>query len=87
MDPPRAGAHEQCRAIAALPQWRRPEKIVFVSCNPKTFVYDAEVLINADYVFERVKLIDQFVYSGHQELVALFTFNPASKINLENTKE
>lgn len=26
MDPPRAGAHEQCRAIAALPQCRRPEK-------------------------------------------------------------
>lgn len=62
-------------------------KIVFVSCNPKTFVYDAEVLINAGYVFERVKLIDQFVYSGHQELVALFILNPASKINLENTKE
>ena len=91
MDPPRAGAHEQCRAIASLPVRLRPEKVVFVSCNPKTFIYDADILVNAGYVFERVKLIDQFVYSGHQELVALFTFNSANnsanKINPEKTKE
>ncbi|MBO5038694.1 MAG: class I SAM-dependent RNA methyltransferase [Alphaproteobacteria bacterium] len=76
MDPPRAGAHEQCRAIAELSPDAKPEKIVFISCNPKTFVYDAQVLIEAGYVFERVTLIDQFVYSKHQELIALFTYNP-----------
>lgn len=75
IDPPRAGAHDQCRAIAELEASLRPQKIVFVSCNPKTFVYDAETLINAGYCFERVTLIDQFVYSKHQELIALFTFN------------
>lgn len=76
IDPPRAGAHEQCREIAKLEDNAKPSKIVFVSCNPKTFVYDAEILISAGYTFERVTLIDQFVYSKHQELVALFTFNP-----------
>lgn len=75
IDPPRAGAHEQCREIAKLPTNSKPEKIIFVSCNPKTFVYDAEILINAGYVFERVTLVDQFVYSKHQELIALFTYN------------
>ena len=76
IDPPRAGAHEQCREIAKLEDSAKPLKIVFVSCNPKTFVYDAETLISAGYTFERVTLIDQFVYSKHEELVALFTFNP-----------
>lgn len=75
IDPPRAGAHDQCREIADLPPQDKPEKIVFVSCNPKTFVYDAEQLITAGYEFERVTLIDQFVYSKHQELIALFTYN------------
>lgn len=76
IDPPRAGAHEQCREIAKITPKNKPEKIVFVSCNPKTFVYDAEQLINSGYEFERVTLVDQFVYSKHQELIALFTYNP-----------
>ncbi len=75
IDPPRAGAHAQCRELAQLPAQNRPQKIIYVSCNPKTFVYDAEQLINAGYVFERVTLIDQFVYSKHQELIALFNDN------------
>lgn len=79
IDPPRAGAHEQCREISQLPPASRPEKIVFVSCNPKTFTYDAELLLSAGYTFERVTLIDQFVYSKHQELIALFTFNMTKK--------
>lgn len=73
MDPPRAGAHKQCREIAKLSPKDRPKKIIFVSCNPQTFVYDAELLITSGYIFERVTLIDQFVYSKHQELIALFT--------------
>ncbi len=79
LDPPRAGAHEQCREIANKETSDRPEKIIFVSCNPKTFVYDAELLINAGYTFEKVTLIDQFVYSKHQELIALFTDNPKNE--------
>lgn len=75
IDPPRAGAHEQCRTLANLPQDIKPLKIVFISCNPKTFVYDAELLLEGGYTFERVTLIDQFVYSKHQELIALFTLN------------
>lgn len=75
IDPPRAGAHEQCRAIAAIPRTTRPEKIVFVSCNPKTFVYDATILIESSYELKKVVQVDQFVYSPHQELIALFEIN------------
>ncbi|MBR2273558.1 MAG: class I SAM-dependent RNA methyltransferase [Alphaproteobacteria bacterium] len=76
MDPPRAGAHQQCREIAKLPISMKPSKIIFISCNPKTFVYDAELLINAGYNLEKITLIDQFVYSPHQELIALLTLTP-----------
>ena len=76
IDPPRASAHEQCREIAKIPYNKLPIKIVFVSCNPQTFVYDAEILINTGYDLQRITLIDQFVYSKHQELIALFTLKP-----------
>ena len=77
MDPPRAGAHEQCRAILKLAKEgvEMPEKIIFISCNPKTFVPDAQMLIEAGYCFTRVTMVDQFVYSKHQELIALFIRN------------
>lgn len=75
IDPPRAGAHEQCRVLATLSSAERPEKIVFVSCNPKTFVYDATTLIESGYEFKKVVMVDQFVYSPHQELIALFEIN------------
>jgi len=76
IDPPRAGAHEQCRVIADLSVENKPQKIVFVSCNPKTFVYDAQLLIAGGYELKQVTLVDQFVYSKHEELIALFTLNP-----------
>jgi 23S rRNA (uracil1939-C5)-methyltransferase len=79
IDPPRAGAHEQCREITKIPADKRPSKIVFVSCNPKTFVYDAKMLIGAGYSFSRVTFIDQFVYSKHEELIALFKLTPKAK--------
>lgn len=79
IDPPRAGAHEQCRQIALFKENGHPQKIIFVSCNPKTFVPDAQILIKAGYDFERVTMVDQFVYSKHQELIALFTYNPENK--------
>ena len=75
IDPPRAGAHEQCIEISKIPSIDKPEKIVFISCNPKTFVYDAQILIDSGYSFDKVTLVDQFVYSKHQELIALFTYN------------
>ena len=75
IDPPRAGAHEQCVEIAKIQPDDKPEKIVFISCNPKTFVYDAQILIDSGYSFDKVTLVDQFVYSKHQELIALFTYN------------
>lgn len=74
-DPPRAGAKEQAMAIAALDEAVKPEKVVAVSCNPHSFVRDADILIAGGYRPRSVTMVDQFVYSKHSELVALFEKN------------
>lgn len=69
LDPPRAGAVEQVRQLADA---RTVERIAYVSCNPVTFARDAAVLVAAGHRLERVLPVDQFLWSGHVELVATF---------------
>lgn len=70
-DPPRAGAEAQVKKIASAS--KQPQKIVAVSCNPHSFVRDANILLESGYHLQEITLIDQFTYSNHSELVALFT--------------
>lgn len=72
-DPPRAGAEAQVKQLAALDPSARPAKIIAVSCNPHSFVRDAGILLSGGYKLVEATLIDQFTYSNHSELVALFT--------------
>lgn len=67
-DPPRAGAQEQARALAAS----AAPLIIGVSCNPATFARDARILVDGGYSLESVRVIDQFTWSHHVELVAAF---------------
>ena len=66
--PPRQGAEAQARALAAS----SVPRVIAVSCNPMTFVRDARTLIDGGYRLTRVTPVDQFRYSSHIELVALF---------------
>lgn len=68
LDPPRAGALEQTKQIAAT----RAAVVVGVSCNPVTFARDARILIDAGFRLERVTPVDQFLWSAHIELVGVF---------------
>lgn len=68
LDPPRAGAKAQAEMLAKS----RVPTIVMVSCNPATAARDARTLIDGGYKLETVTPIDQFVYSAHLELVAVF---------------
>ena len=72
-DPPRAGAIKQVRCLGALATDDKPRKIIGVSCNLNTFARDAKILIEAGYVLKKLTVVDQFVYSAHSEVVALFT--------------
>ena len=67
-DPPRSGALHQAEALAAsnLPT------VAAVSCNPATFARDAARLVAGGFRLDRITPIDQFVWTPHLELVAVF---------------
>jgi 23S rRNA (uracil1939-C5)-methyltransferase len=67
-DPPRAGAEAQAREIARS----KAAVVVGVSCAPATFARDARILADAGFRLERVTPVDQFLWSPHVELVAVF---------------
>jgi 23S rRNA (uracil1939-C5)-methyltransferase len=69
-DPPRAGAATQTEKLATSA--KGPQKVIAVSCNPHTFVNDANTLIAGGYQIKKITMVDQFVYTRHCELVALF---------------
>ncbi len=73
LDPPRAGAEDQCRAIASA----NIKSLAYVSCNPTTLARDAAHLIEGGYTLDKVVPIDQFVFSPHIEVVALFSKKPS----------
>ncbi|NHK28983.1 class I SAM-dependent RNA methyltransferase [Parvularcula flava] len=67
-DPPRAGAEAQVEQLAgsAVPV------IVGVSCSPKTFARDAAILTAGGYRLDAVQPVDQFIWSPHIEVAAVF---------------
>jgi 23S rRNA (uracil1939-C5)-methyltransferase len=66
-DPPRTGMHEDVvKAILSV----KPEKIVYVSCNPATQARDI-VLLSEHYRAEKCQPIDMFPYTHHVENVTL----------------
>lgn len=67
IDPPRVGMHKDVvRQVLNI----RPEKIVYVSCNPSTLARDLEMLASVYDVLE-VQPVDMFPHTYHIESVAL----------------
>jgi 23S rRNA (uracil1939-C5)-methyltransferase len=73
LDPPRSGALEVLPALTAA----RPERIVYVSCNPATLARDAAWLGTSGYVLQAAGAMDMFPHTSHVEAMALFV--PARK--------
>jgi 23S rRNA (uracil1939-C5)-methyltransferase len=70
LDPPRAGCGvKMAERITQL----KPQRIVYVSCNPSTFAREAEILSKNGYGLRRLTLVDQFPNTYHIETVALFS--------------
>ncbi|AXY26336.1 23S rRNA (uracil(1939)-C(5))-methyltransferase RlmD [Suicoccus acidiformans] len=68
LDPPRSGAGGKVmRAIGRF----GTEKVVYVSCNPKTLAEDLVWLRDFGYALKVVQPVDQFPYSNHVECVVL----------------
>jgi 23S rRNA (uracil1939-C5)-methyltransferase len=69
LDPPRAGCGtDTANQIAEL----KPDRIVYVSCNPATFAREASTFIGKGYDLRQITLVDQFPNTYHIELVASF---------------
>jgi 23S rRNA (uracil1939-C5)-methyltransferase len=67
LDPPRVGALAQCRTLADS----KVPLLIYVSCNPETFARDARVL-QTNYQLRLIQPLDQFLWSPHIELIAVF---------------
>ncbi len=79
MDPPREGAMEICKALAeiyaghSLAVEFMPERIIYVSCNPKTLARDAEILCHhAGYTLKSAGIVNMFPHTSHVESMAVF---------------
>lgn len=66
-DPPRAGMHKN---VVAMICNIKPEKLVYVSCNPATQARDLE-LLSADYEVAAIQPVDMFPHTHHVENVML----------------
>lgn len=65
VDPPRSGMHPKVvHRIGAL----RPERLVYISCNPQTQARDLK-LLREQYQIEAVQPIDLFPHTDHVECV------------------
>ena len=67
LDPPRSGALE---VLHHIPKWK-PEKIVYVACNPATLARDIGEIVSFGYRLNQAGIIDMFQQTNHVESIAL----------------
>ena len=68
MDPPRAGAMAQSTEIAKSDV----STVVYISCNPNTWMRDKNILLRGGYKIEKIIPVDQFVGTSHWEIFSIF---------------
>jgi len=69
LDPPRSGAGELLGALGR----GRPQRIVYVSCNPQTLAHDAGLLVHQKgYRLSHAGVVDMFPHTAHCESIAVF---------------
>jgi 23S rRNA (uracil1939-C5)-methyltransferase len=68
LDPPRDGAFEAVRQIAAT----GAQRVVYVSCNPATLARDSAELVKQGYQLKKAGILDMFPQTAHVEAMALF---------------
>ena len=70
VDPPRKGCDKKLLdTILSV----KPERVVYVSCDPATLARDLKLLCESEYELKKVCPVDQFPHSTHVETVVLLT--------------
>jgi 23S rRNA (uracil1939-C5)-methyltransferase len=69
LDPPRKGLSAE---LISMILENRPERLLYLSCNPASFARDTALLKEA-YHLERVALLDFFPQTAHVEVLGLLT--------------
>ena len=69
VDPPRAGLPQ--KAIDTIVELK-PEKIIYISCNPSSFARDAKIMCENFYELVACKPIDLFPQTNHVETLSKF---------------
>lgn len=75
LDPPRTGAKEVARALAARPI----PAVVYVSCDPPTLGRDLAMLAGAGYRLEALETFEMFPHTSHVETIAALSAPPRKK--------
>ena len=66
VDPPRKGCDQKLLdTIVSV----KPERLVYVSCDPATLARDLKFLLQNGYNLKRVRPVDQFSHTNHCECV------------------
>lgn len=80
INPPRSGAGGKLmRSIGRYGS----ERIVYISCNPKTLADDLKWLRDFDYELKSVQPIDQFAHTVHVESVVFLEKKPAKELDVK----
>ena len=70
VDPPHKGCDSKClETILEI----RPDRVVYVSCDPATLARDLRILTDGGYRLRKVRPVDQFGHTVHVETVVLLS--------------
>src|SRR5260221_14604955 len=73
IDPPRQGAIEIVKSLAAPSGHHAPQRIVYVSCDTATLARDAGVLVHLQgYRLAAAGIVNMFPHPAHGESITLF---------------
>lgn len=76
LDPPRAGTTKEFIYSACS---LKPDKILYISCDPRTQVRDLQIFRQCGYTSKTLELVDMFPNTNHVESLCVLTYNPKRK--------
>lgn len=81
IDPPREGALAVANVLSRLAFDKRPQRVVYVSCNPATLARDCAILVHqGGWVLKSAGVVNMFPHTSHVESIAVFESLGASDV-------